>query len=66
MNGLELFAVSVIAILTHLLISIVPGHIFQKDKKDMFMLAWLIGIALFVIVVVAWASGVPFRIWGMK
>lgn len=65
MNGLEIFAIIILSALAYAIISLVFTGIVTGDvEESSFVLAWLYGMALFVVVVLMWATDTPFPIGG--
>lgn len=65
MNGLEIFAIIILSALAYAIISLVFTGIVTGSLEDSsFVLAWLYGMALFVVVVLVWATDTPFPIGG--
>ena len=65
MNGLEIFAIIILSALAYAIISLVFTGIVTGDVEEpSFVLAWLYGMALFVVVVLMWATDTPFPIGG--
>lgn len=65
MSGLEIFAIGMLAVMFYCISTLLIGAIATDCDPDMMMfMAWILGIALFTIVVLAWASGKPFPIGG--
>ena len=65
MNGLEIFAIIIISAFAYAIISLVFTGIVAGDLEDSsFVLAWLYGMVLFVVVVLMWATDTPFPIGG--
>lgn len=63
MNGLEIFAIIILSALAYAIISLVFTGIVAGDLEDQsFVLAWLYGMVLFVVVVLMWATDTPFPI----
>lgn len=63
MNGLEIFAIIIISAFAYAIISLVFTGIVVGDLEDSsFVLAWLYGMVLFVVVVLMWATDTPFPI----
>lgn len=65
MNGLEIFAIIILSAFAYAIISLMFAGIVAGDLEDSsFVLAWLFGMVLFVVVVVMWATDKPFPIGG--
>lgn len=65
MNGLEIFAIIILSAFAYAIISLMFAGIVAGDLEDSsFVLAWLYGMVLFVVVVVMWATDKPFPIGG--
>ena len=65
MNGLEIFAIIILSALAYAIISLMFAGIVAGDLEDSsFVLAWLFGMVLFVVVVLMWATDTPFPIGG--
>ena len=65
MNGLETFAIIILSAFAYAIISLVFTGIVAGDLEDQsFVLAWLCGMVLFVVVVLMWATDTPFPIRG--
>lgn len=67
MNWLEMFAIFVISILVYLIVTWFFGVMIVDVVKDYNALpwgAWAIGALIFVVVVLAWAYGLPFPLKG--
>ena len=65
MNGLEIFAIIILSAFAYAIISLMFTGIVAGDLEDSsFVLAWLYGMALFVVVVLMWATDTPFPIGG--
>ena len=65
MNGLEIFAIIILSAFAYAIISLMFAGIVAGDLEDSsFVLAWLFGMVLFVVVVLMWATDKPFPIGG--
>lgn len=65
MNGLEIFAIIILSAFAYAIISLMFAGIVAGDLEDSsFVLAWLFGMVLFVVVVLMWATDTPFPIGG--
>lgn len=65
MNGLEIFAIIILSAFAYTMISLVFAGVIAGDLEDSsFILAWLFGMVLFVVVVLMWATDKPFPIGG--
>ena len=63
MNGLEIFAIIILSAFSYAIISLVFTGIVAGDLNDQsFVLPWLYGMVLFVVVVLMWATDTPFPI----
>lgn len=65
MSGLEIFAIIILSAFAYATISLVFTGIVAGDLEDSsFVLAWLCGMVLFVVVALMWATDKPFPIGG--
>ena len=55
-----MFAVGVISFLAYLIATGLFGVIIENDADGFPLGAWLFGALIFVVVVLAWADGLPF------
>ena len=62
MSGLELFGLAIIAIFIYIAVTVFCGLIISRDYDDCLVLSWILGAALFVVVILLWAKGEPFPI----